>query len=165
MSARGNRLGCRREFQHLTICLCTLGCNVPVSGIERIILGGCFWWMYDGYIWLRVNCGLSLVWICTDEREVDSPPSVGQSRPCAPWRASGCHGGRLGSASACTGTTSAPPTGENHSLGHSCVCVWVRKTGSEGIGGTKIVRRRYVTGKVRKASTFPASEFPKLLYH
>ena len=33
-----------------------------VSGIEGIILGGCVCWMFDGYIYLRVNCGLSLVW-------------------------------------------------------------------------------------------------------
>ena len=96
---------------------------------------------------------------------MDSPPSFGQSRPCAPWRASGCHGGRLGSASTGTGTTSAPPTGENYSLGHRWVCVGVRETGSEGIGGTKIFRRRYVAGKVRKANAFPASEFSELLYH
>ena len=119
------------------------------------------WWIYllESELWIE------LVWICSDEREVDSPPSAGQSGSCSPWRASGCHGGGLGSASPGTGTTSAPPTGEYHSLGHSWACVGVRETGSEGIGGTQIVRRRYVTGKVRKASTFPASEFPKLLFH
>ena len=42
---------------------------------------------------------------------------------------------------------------------------WIRGVTGDCIGGTQIVRRRYVTGKVRKASTFPASEFPKLLYH
>ena len=56
--------------------LCTIVSNVPVSGIEHIILGGCVWWMFDGYICLRVNCGLSLVWEWADETEVDSPPSV-----------------------------------------------------------------------------------------
>ena len=63
--------------------------------------------------------------ICADEREVDSPPSVGQSRPRAPRRTSGCHGGRLGSVSAGLGTTSAPPTAENDSLTtDGCVSVW-----------------------------------------
>ena len=73
--------------------------------------------------------------ICADEREADSPPSFGQSRPCAPWRASGCYGGRLGSVSPSTGTTYAPPTGENHSLGHSWVCVGVRETDQRGDWG------------------------------
>ena len=62
---------------------------------------------------------------CADEREVDSAPSVGQSRPRAPRSTSGCHGGRLGSVSAGTETTSAPPMAENDSLTtEGCVSVW-----------------------------------------
>ena len=49
-------------------------------------------------------------------------------------------------------------------------CVWgsgrqIRGVTGDCIGGTKIVRRRYVTGKVRKASTMQESEFPKWLFH
>ena len=109
--------------------------------------------------------------ICADEREVDSPPSVGQSRPRAPRRTSGCHGGSLGSASTGTGTTSAPPT-ENDSLttdgcvwGGRCQGDWIRGVTGDFTGGSKIFRRRYVTGKGRKASTFQESEFPKWLFH
>ena len=83
-------------------------------------------YLFESELWIELGV------ICADEREADSPPSFGQSRPCAPWRASGCYGGRLGSVSPGTGTTYAPPTGENHSLGHSWVCVGVRETGSEG---------------------------------
>ena len=44
-------------------CVCALPvCDMCVSGIDRIILGGCVWWMFDRYICLRVNYGLSLVW-------------------------------------------------------------------------------------------------------
>ena len=47
-----------------------------------------------------------------------------------------------------------------------CVLRRLDQRGDWGhIGGTKIVRRRYVTGKVRKASTMQESEFPKWLFH
>ena len=88
--------------------------------------------------------------ICADEREVDSPPSVGQSRPCAPWRASGCHGGRLGSASAGAGTTSAPPTAADLSLDHRWVCMGIGETRAL-LGGTKGVRRRLIMGRGGKS--------------
>ena len=49
-------------------------------------------------------------------------------------------------------------------------CVWgsgrqIRGVTGDCIGGTKIVRRRYGTGKFSTASTFLESEFPKWLFH
>ena len=139
-----------------------------VSGIECIILGGCVWWMFDGYICLRVNCGLSLLWYvqmrerCTHPHQLDR---VGH-KP---------HGGLQDVMVEVWGQH--PLVLEPHLPLQQKTIPWpqmgvclcreggVRETGSEGIGGTKIFRRRYVTGKGRKASTFQESEFPKWLFH
>ena len=51
-------------------------------------------------------------------------------------RASGCHSGRLGSASAGAGTMSAPPTAAKLSMNHIWVCMGVGEPGSEGQLGT-----------------------------
>lgn len=90
-------------------------------------------------------------------KEADSPHVWLRVQAMCPMEGFRCYGGRLGSVSLVLEPHMCPPTGENHSLGHSWVCVGVRRldqrvTG-DCIGGTKIVRRRYVTGKVRKAIT------------
>ena len=80
---------------------------------------------------------------------MDSRASLGQSRPWFPRRASGCHSGRLGSASAGAGTTSAPPTAADLSLDHRWVCMGIGETRAL-LGGTKGVRRSLLMGKRRQ---------------